>query len=252
MHPLGPHSTVTAAVGLLLAGSSLGSAQASHRRDGRLTARPGPVASISAPGFTMFSTGRGRDAILFVPRSAREGPVPLVVLLHGAGGSANGIRRRLFGIADTMSFAMLIPDSRGPTWDVIRGVYGTDVAFIDSALKLVFSLVRIDPNRVIVSGFSDGASYALALGRINGDLFTRILAFSPGFLPPGSPVGKPEVYIAHGDDDPILPVEVTSQRIAPAMQRAGYRVTMKTFPGGHRIPPEIAQEGFRWATAAVR
>jgi predicted esterase len=239
---------VAAAVWLLLAGSSLGSAQGRHR-DGRLTARPGPVASIAAPGFTTLSTGRERDAILFVPRAAREGAVPLVVLLHGAGGSADGIRQRLFGTADTMSFALLIPDSRGPTWDAIRGIYGPDVVFIDHALRLVFSRVRIDPSRVIVSGFSDGASYALALGRMNGDLFTRILAFSPGFVPPGSAVGKPEVYITHGDDDPILPYEVTSQRIVPVMQRAGHVVTMKQFAGGHRIPPEVAQEGFRWATA---
>lgn len=248
MHPSAPRSAVTAAICLLLAHSSLGAAQARHRRDGRLIARPSPVASIPAPGFTTFSTGRERGAILFVPRAARDGAVPLVVLLHGAGGSANGIRQRLFGTADTMSFALLIPDSRGPTWDAIRGAYGPDVAFIDSALALVFSRVPIDPTRVIVAGFSDGASYALGLGRTNGDLFTKILAFSPGFVPPGSPVGKPEMFITHGDDDPILPYEVTSRRIAPAMQRAGYAVVLKQFAGGHGIPPEIGQEGFAWAT----
>jgi phospholipase/carboxylesterase len=248
MDPLAPRSAVAAAC-LLLAFSSLGTAQARHQRDGRLTARPRPAASASVPGFTALSMARERDAILFVPHAARESAVPLVVLLHGAGGSADGIRKRLFGIADTMSFALLIPDSRGPTWDAIRGIYGPDVAFIDSALKLAFSRVTIDPSRIIVSGFSDGASYALALGRINGDLFTKILAFSPGFVPPGRPTGKPEVYITHGDDDPILPYEVTSRRIVPVMQRAGYVVTLKQFAGGHGIPPEIAQEGFRWALA---
>jgi predicted esterase len=32
-----------------------------------------------------------------------------------------------------------------------------------------------------VSGFSDGASYALSIGPANGDLFTHVMAFSPGF-----------------------------------------------------------------------
>ena len=39
------------------------------------------------------------------------------------------------------------------------------------------------------SGFSDGASYALSLGAANGDLFTHIAAFSPGFMRPPVSVG---------------------------------------------------------------
>src|SRR5688500_464148 len=109
--------------------------------------------------------GRERDGLLSGPRAAARGPVPLVVMLHGAGGSAQGIRRRLFGASDSLDFALLIPDSRGPTWDAIRGMYGPDIAFLDSALRIVFSRVSIDPSRVIVSGFSYGASYALAIGR---------------------------------------------------------------------------------------
>ena len=172
-----------------------------------------------------------------------------MVMLHGAGGSAQGIQRRFFGTSDSLDFAMLIPDSRGPTWDAIRGDYGSDVAFIDSALKLVFARVAIDPSRVIVAGFSDGASYALALGRINGDLFSRVLAFSPGFIPPGAAKGKPEVFITHGDADRILPFESTSQRIEPTLIRAGYVVTLRKFAGGHTVPADLAQEGFRWAVS---
>jgi predicted esterase len=175
-----------------------------------------------------------------------------VVLLHGAGGSAQGIHRRLFAMSDSLEFAILVPDSRGPTWDAIRGGYGADVAFIDSALKVVFSRVSIDPSRVIAAGFSDGASYALALARVNGDLFTRVVAFSPGFVPPGSPTGKPEIFITHGDSDPILPYAATSQRIVPALKRAGYRVTMKEFIGGHTVPPDLAREAFRWAVSTTK
>jgi phospholipase/carboxylesterase len=235
---------------LVAAGCSLGQAQDRAASQGRLTARPGPVAVAPAPGFSALSIGRGdRDGLLFIPRSA-SGPVPLVVLLHGAGGSAQGIRRRLFGTSDSIDFALLVPDSRGPTWDAIRRDYGPDVAFIDSALKVVFSRVAIDPRRVIVSGFSDGASYAIGLGRVNGDLFTRVVAFSPGFVTGGSPTGKPEVFITHGDDDPILPFEATSGRIVPAMRRSGYSVTLKRFIGGHTIPPDLVREAFLWAISS--
>jgi predicted esterase len=234
---------------LLVVACSLGSAQDRGHRTGRLTARPAAGTTSIQPGFSGVAIGVSRDGILYVPAAAKNGPVPLMVVLHGAGGSAQGIRRRLFENTDSIGFAILIPDSRGPTWDGIRGEYGPDVAFIDSALKLVFARVAIDPSRVIVSGFSDGASYALSLGRINGDLFSRVLAFSPGFVPPGIARGKPEIFITHGSADPILPFEATSQRIAPAMTKAGYVVTLKQFAGGHTVPADLAKEGFAWAIA---
>jgi phospholipase/carboxylesterase len=243
-----PRFTVPAIAFIALA-CSLGGSQDLGRRSGRLTARPRPVATVPAVGASSLALGRERDALLYVPHAAKAGPVPLVVLLHGAGGSAQGIQRRLFGIPDSIEFALLVPDSRGATWDAIRGEYGPDVAFIDSALKVVFSRVPIDPTRVIAAGFSDGASYALALARINGDLFTRIVAFSPGFVPPGAATGRPEVYVTHGDNDPILPYAATSKRIVPALRRAGYSVLLKEFTGGHTVPPDVAREAFRWAVA---
>jgi phospholipase/carboxylesterase len=241
---------LTLASVVAIAGCSLGQSQDLVWRDGRLKARPRTVTGRPVSGFVQLRLGRERDGLLFVPRAAAKGPVPLVVMLHGAGGSAQGIRRRLFGASDSLDFALLIPDSRSPTWDAIRGIYGPDIAFMDSALRIVFSRVSIDPSRVIVSGFSDGASYALAIGRMNGDLFTRIVAFSPGFIPPGTAAGKPEVYITHGDNDPILPFEDTSERIAPMLSRAGYEVTLKTFVGGHTVPPDVMRDAFAWALAS--
>ena len=69
--------------------------------------------------------------------------------------------------------SVLAPDSRGTTWDAIREGFGDDVTFIDRALEHVFARVSIDPARVTVGGFSDGASYALSLGLANGDVFPR-------------------------------------------------------------------------------
>src|SRR3712207_7974813 len=51
------------------------------------------------------------------------------------------------------------------------------------------------------AGFSDGASYALSLGIPNGDLFTHLVAFSPGFAAPDGQRGHPRVFVGHGVDD---------------------------------------------------
>ncbi len=57
-----------------------------------------------------------------------------------------------------------------------------------------------------MEGFSDGASYALSIGLTNGDLFTHVVAFSPGFASPVTYTGKPPVFVSHGTHDEVLPI----------------------------------------------
>ena len=58
-------------------------------------------------------------------------PAPLVLMLHGATGSARGALRPFRELADEAGLVLLAPESRGTTWDAIRGDYGPDIAFID-------------------------------------------------------------------------------------------------------------------------
>lgn len=85
------------------------------------------------------------------------------------------------------------PQSRGSTWDGIREGFGGDVELIDKALHQIFRQYDIDRRRVAIGGFSDGASYALSLGLINGQLFSHIIAFSPAFICPGHKVRLPAI-----------------------------------------------------------
>ena len=84
-------------------------------------------------------------------------------------------------------------ESQKGTWDVIWNDYGTDVEQLDGALDSIFSRYTIDPDKIAVGGFSDGATYALSLGLTNGDLFRHIIAFSPGFMRPGEAVGPSDL-----------------------------------------------------------
>jgi predicted esterase len=151
-------------------------------------------------------------------------------------------------IADQLGFALLVPESRGRTWDAIMSDFGPDRDFIDQALDSAWSKVAIDPARIGVVGFSDGATYALAMGLANGDLFDGIAAFSPGFLIPVENVGKPPIFISHGRQDSILPIDSCSRRIVPALQRAGYAVTYREFDGDHEVPSEMANLGLAAVT----
>jgi len=212
--------------------------------DGRLSARPKLDAGTPTPGTTPLLLDTGRDGVIYVPPNLPSGPVPLILMLHGAGGSARPLLAAIQPIADDTGCVLLLPDSRGPTWDAIGGEYGDDVPFINTALTHVFTRMTVDPDRVAIAGFSDGASYSLGLGLINGDLFRRVIAFSPGFLPPITPTGKPPVFISHGTLDQVLPLELTSRVIVESLHAEGYSVDFREFSGGHAISASLAREAF--------
>lgn len=218
--------------------------------EGRLLARPGQPAGVAEGGLHPLGLDGPRDGLLYLPAGSDPGrPAPLALLLHGAGGSASGGLAPLLPLADEAGLILLAPDARRETWDVLRGGYGPDVAFIDRALAHLFGRHAVDPARLAVGGFSDGASYALSLGLTNGDLFTHVLAFSPGFAAPAGRLGSPRLFIAHGTRDEVLPIDRCSRRIVPAMQRAGYDVRYREFDGPHTIPPAIAREALDWFLA---
>ena len=223
--------------------------EASPANEGRLAARPVKGVKTSAQGTQPLGLDRDRDAILHMPPVAGDGPLPLVVLFHGAGGSGERLLRRLSAVTDEAGLAVLAPDSRESTWDAIGGSFDRDVTFLDRALRRVFETVAIDPAHVAAAGFSDGATYALSLGLINGDLFRRVVAFSPGFIVDGAAQGKPRIFVSHGTADNILPINQCSRVIVPALRRRGYDVTFREFSGGHEMPPDVAREGMTSITS---
>ncbi|MFL5639764.1 MAG: alpha/beta hydrolase [Gemmatimonadaceae bacterium] len=118
-------------------------------------------------------------------------------------------------------------------------------------LSRISSAYRIDPKRISIAGFSDGATYALALGRLNGTLFRSVVAFSPGMLIPVYPRGSPAIFISHGTRDTILRIDITSRRVVPELRRQGYSVEYHEFDGPHAVPPEIAAMAMRWISERV-
>jgi phospholipase/carboxylesterase len=236
------------AIGHHVGGAGL---DAAEPNDGRLTARPQPNVTTSVERRTTLGLGGDRDAILQLPSKAAAASLPLLVVLHGATGSGEGMLRRVGDAAEEAGVAVLAPDSRDGTWDGIRGQYGRDIVFLNRALERVFATVAVDAARVSVGGFSDGASYALSLGLINGDLFRRVVAFSPGFVIPGEPHGKARFFVSHGTRDQILPIDQCSRTIVPNLRRLGYDVTFREFDGRHEVPPDIAREGLQWAASTI-
>jgi predicted esterase len=213
---------------------------------GELAARPGtPVSTETRTGMRQLGAGE-KAALLYVPKGyVPKNAMPLIVMLHGAGGSGRHAIDLVTAAADKLGFIILAPSSRAASWDVISSRrYGADVVSIDAALKQVFANYAVDPERLAVGGFSDGASYALSLGIANGGLFSHIIAFSPGFMAPTRAQGQPRIFISHGVQDQVLPIQMCSRKIVPRLKAAGYAVDYREFQGGHSVPPQLARAAY--------
>ena len=166
--------------------------------------------------------GRLRRYRLHVPpQRAPHEVLPLVIVLHGHGGTASRIMRlsRMNQMADAGGFLVAYPE--GTSWLDIpwrswnaghccgyamrRGV--DDVAFIRQLIEDVRAHHAIDAHRVYVTGVSNGGMMAYRLGC---ELSDRLAAIAPvaGSLGvachPSSPVS---VMIVHGTDDHSVPHE---------------------------------------------
>lgn len=214
--------------------------------DLRLCARPGRPAVAAGAGIHELP-GANRNALLAVPGGGpRAGMVPLAVALHGAGGEPWRTLRHMLPFVDELGLALLVPASLGGTWDVWAGGARREVESLDATLAAAFARVHVDPDRVGILGFSDGASCALALGLANGDLFRRVVAYSPGFVDPAPRSGRPAVLVSQGLHDPYFAPERCGRRIAADLLAEGYDVRYREFDGGHEVPPEVRDEAQGW------
>src|SRR5690349_2455780 len=111
----------------------------------------------------------------YVPATAAHERAQVVVLLHGAGGTARRMIDRFRRVADAEGVVLVAAKSAGRTWGLIEamaqshghGLYrfvGGDSARVERALAELRRSEGIAPERVVLAGFSDGASFALSLG----------------------------------------------------------------------------------------
>jgi phospholipase/carboxylesterase len=205
------------------------------------------AAADVTPGVNPLNLDRVRDGILFVPKGYQAGvPMPLVVIFHGAGSSGLNCQYA-FASADEFGYLLLAPDSRSElTWDLVLGEYGPDVEFLESAVAQTLGRCSVDRRALSVAGHSDGASYALSFGITSGDIFGHILAFSPGVMTPVDARGKPRIFMSHGVDDPVMPIEATSRKFVARLRGLGYDVTYREYEGRHSVPAPIVRDGFAW------
>jgi predicted esterase len=214
-------------------GASIGTGNA------RLKARPAATTTTLPAG--LMRDNHGADVVAYLPDSAKaRAQVPVFIFLHGANRGVESFVEAFRPLCDTAGVMLLAPYAYGQTWDAIHGAFDVDVAALDAVLTWAFATVNVDPARLTLSGFSDGATYGLSLGRANGDLFTRLVGFSPGYLLNVEERSRPPIVISHGDQDAVLPFANTRDSIVPTLRSHGYTVEFIPFAGPHAVPLSVA------------
>jgi len=194
----------------------------------------------------------GRDGLLYVPKSYRDGaPMPVLVMLHGLGGTALSVRYT-FPLAEEFGVVVVAPESRELTWGQSIPGFDADVKYIGAAYRYATDILDIDRSHVALAGHSDGAGYALSMGLAYGDVFNHLMIFSGGLMLPFRKKGQPKIFFGHGISDTQMPIDRTSRRFVPELKGEGYDVTYREYEGGHGVPVAVVREAFEWFLADNR
>ncbi len=165
---------------------------------------------------------------------------------------------RFRAAADARGLILVAPKSKRATWDIIAfaaretisGLVGEGQAVrydrsedgdrIDEALAAFKAPPR---SLLIIAGFSDGASFAIAAGTDRRRKADAVLAFSPGVqIASTRTTRRIPVHISHGRQDEALAFDFTKGVIMPAIERAGVNATLHPFEGRHAIPDPVLNE----------
>ena len=147
--------------------------------------------------------GKTRSYWLHVPKNCPAG-APLVVAMHGAGGSSNDQSPHFNEIADTAKFIVAYPQGEPIYFPVFGGTVNgwnasgednADVAFFKAMVDEIGQNYQIDRNRVYCCGFSNGGMNAYALANACSDVFAACASIS------GFPLN--EFHLHHTGQRPV-------------------------------------------------
>jgi phospholipase/carboxylesterase len=220
---------------------------------------PPAGASVRTGISAAYSSG-GQEALLYVPTGYNPSvPAPMLVMLAGEGASTQApVSNSQLALSMWQSYAdannavIVGMQPYGATWDYLNGTdnYGPDVQFISYALSAIFQIVNVDPARLSIGGFSDGAMYAFAIALTNGTLFSKGLIFGAAYTLPCDPVGKPSFFVANGTDDQVAPPSGGGFLIDDFLSNHGYPVDYVVFNGGHEVPASLVAQAATWLSSS--
>jgi phospholipase/carboxylesterase len=179
--------------------------------------------------------------------------MPLVVALHGGHGHGRDFLWTWLREARTRGVIVLAPTSRDRTWSLMPGA-DVDAGPLHEMVESVAARYAVDRTRVLLTGMSDGATYALLLGLRDGTPFTHLApacgVLHPVLLADGlSAAQGRRVYLVHGRLDWMFPVQ-TARMAREALAAAGAGLVYREIADlSHTYPRDENSKILDWLMA---
>jgi len=209
-----------------------------------------------------------RAPLVFPPPGARA---PLLLLLHGVGSNEHD----LFDLADSLDDRFFVISARAPImlgpgafgWYPVaftpQGPVGdpaqaeqsrqTLVGFVDEAV----AAYSLDPARVYLMGFSQGAIMSLYVALTAPKIVAGIVPMSGRLLPEAWAARAPDdalaglpVFAVHGTRDTVLPVS-EGRAVRDALSRLPVNLTYREYDMAHQVTAENLSDIAAWLTARL-
>lgn len=182
-----------------------------------------PNALLDFPGAGEYTVqlrvgGYTRTIAVYIPTTYEQTSeaFPLVVVMHGAGGTGNGIESfsGWSQLSETENFIVIYPDGLANAWNDGRpGDPGLssidDVSFITASINFISDKLNIDQNRVYATGFSMGGMMSFRLACQLNDRIAAIASVAstmPEYVMP---------FCSQGETMPVLIIQGTSDTVVP-------------------------------------
>jgi phospholipase/carboxylesterase len=204
-------------------------------------------AVVTGPLHTRYATGRSGAFLL--PPGFEDNAVPLLVVLHGTGGSGSGTLPLVKRLAIARRFAVVAPDSElAEHWEVPDhpGETTKDSEHVVACVRELRAMahVVIDSQHVLVAGISGGGSTAPYEASTYDD-FTAFAVLHGGVFAGGLGPRRVPGWFSTGQQDPLRPVASVS-KATDAVRALGFDVGFHTYPGGHEVSSAELSDLLRW------
>jgi polyhydroxybutyrate depolymerase len=180
-----------------------------------------PAVSPTSSGAADVLVGGDRPATVHVPAAYDPGkPAPLLVVLHGYGGSGKDIEDelRLGAAAAQRGYLSVAPDGTLDStvsrfWNAtdaccdFEGAGVDDATYLEGVIKDIQAKFTVDPRRIDVVGHSNGAFMSYAMACAHADTIAAIVSLAgatfkdPKACAPKDPVAVLEI---HGTADDTI------------------------------------------------
>src|SRR5579863_1037728 len=188
---------------------------------------------------------------LYVPEYyAPDRAWPLIMGLHGGSGNGRGFLWRWLRDARSLGAILVAPTALGATWALMGE--DVDTQNLTRILDSVRGRWNIDPQKLLLTGMSDGGTFSYVTGLESTSPFTHLAPVAATFHPLMAQIADAErlrglpIHIVHGALDWMFPVE-TARQTRDVLTAAGADVTYREIDNlSHTYPREMNAEILKW------